>query len=248
MRTLIAGNWKMNGLRASLSELDAIAAAAARCADVDVAIAPPFTLLAEAVGRAGAIAIGGEDCHTALAGAHTGSTSAEMLVDAGARFVIVGHSERRAAFGESDALVKAKAKTGRGAGLTTLVCVGENKEQHDAGEAIDVVAGSLLGSVPRKSTAANLVVCYEPAWAIGTGVTPEPHEIAEMHAMTRTTLLSLLGEEEGRKVRILYGGSVTPANAATILAIPEVNGALVGGASLTASQFVPIIEAAAARG
>ncbi len=247
MRTLIAGNWKMNGTRAMLAELDAIATAATAFPAVEVAIAPPFTLIAEAAARfGGAIAIGGEDCHTELAGAYTGCIAAPMLVDAGARFVICGHSERRAMFHESDALVKAKAKTARGAGLTTFVCVDENGEQHRAGEAIDVVAGSLLGSVPRKSTADNLVVCYEPAWAIGTGLTPAPHEIAEMHAMTRATLIRQLGEEEGRKVRILYGGSVTPANAAAILAIPEVNGALVGGASLTADQFAPIIAAAAA--
>jgi triosephosphate isomerase (TIM) len=247
LRTLIAGNWKMNGLRADLRELDAIAAAASACPAVDVAAAVPFTLVAEAAARCASLAIGGEDCHVELGGAHTGSISALQLADAGARFVICGHSERRAAFRESDALVKAKAKTGRGQGLTTFVCVGENKEEHAAGEAIDVVAGSLLGSVPRKSVADNLVVCYEPAWAIGTGVTPAPEEIAEMHAMTRATLIRQLGDEEGRKVRILYGGSVTPANAAAILAIPDVNGALVGGASLTAAQFVPIIEAAAAR-
>jgi triosephosphate isomerase (TIM) len=245
VRTLIAGNWKMNGLRADLAELDAIAMAAAAAPDVEVALALPATLISEAASRAGPVAIGGEDCHTALSGAYTGCTSAAALADAGARFVLCGHSERRAFFHESDALVKAKAKTGRGAGLITYVCVGENKEQHAAGEAVDVVAGSLLGSVPRQSVAANLVVAYEPAWAIGTGVTPSPDEIAEMHAMTRATLIRQLGEDEGRKVRILYGGSVTPANAAAILAIPEVNGALVGGASLTAAQFVPIIEAAA---
>jgi triosephosphate isomerase (TIM) len=245
VRTLIAGNWKMNGLRADLAELDAIAAAAAECTQVDVGLALPATLIAAAAPRAGRVAIGGEDCHVQLGGAFTGCLSAPMLADAGASFVLCGHSERRAFFHESDALVKAKAKTGRGAGLTTYVCVGENKEQHAAGEAIDVVAGSLLGSVPRQSVAANLVVAYEPAWAIGTGVTPTADEIAEMHAMTRATLIRQLGEHEGRKVRILYGGSVTPANAETILSIPDVNGALVGGASLSAAQFAPIIQAAA---
>jgi triosephosphate isomerase (TIM) len=245
-RPLIAGNWKMNGLRASLAELDAIAVAAARAPQVDVAIALPFTLIAEAVSRAGPVWIGGEDCHHHLSGAYTGSISGTMLADLGARFVLCGHSERRAAFHETDALIKAKAKAGRGEGLTTIICVGENEEQHRSGEALDVVAGMLFGSVPRKSTSANLVVSYEPVWAIGTGRTPAPDEIAAMHCMTRDTLVTLLGEEEGRKVRLLYGGSVEPANAATILAIPEVDGALIGRASLTAGQFVPIIEAAAA--
>ena len=244
MRTLIAGNWKMNGTRAMLGELDRIATAAGAAPGIDVAIAPPFTLLAEAAARAGPVAIGGQDCHPAAKGAHTGCISADMLHEMGARFVICGHSERRAEFGESDALVREKAEAAQAAGLIAIVCVGEDEAERDAGRAVPVVAAELEGSVPPASTAATLVVSYEPAWAIGTGRTPTVDEIGEMHRIIRAKLIQLLGEE-GVKVRLLYGGSVDPDNAASILACPEVGGALIGGASLTADRFVPIIQLAA---
>ncbi|WP_275896064.1 triose-phosphate isomerase [Sphingomonas crusticola] len=244
MRTLIAGNWKMNGGRAILAELDRIAAAAAAAPAVDVAIAPPFTLLAEAAARAGGVVIGGQDCHSAPKGAHTGCISAGMLVEMGARFVICGHSERRAEFGESDALVRSKAHAALGAGLTAIVCIGEDEAERDEGRALMVVAAELEGSVPPNANAANLVISYEPAWAIGTGRTPTLAEIGEMHLIIRAKLLQLIGEE-GARVRILYGGSVNGTNIAAILTCPEVNGALIGGASLTADQFLPIVQAAA---
>jgi triosephosphate isomerase len=244
MRTLIAGNWKMNGTRAMLAELDRIAAVAAATAQVDVAIAPPFTLIGEAAARTGAVMIGGQDCHSADKGAHTGEISAPMLAEMGAGFVICGHSERRAEFGETDAVVHAKAQAAQNAGLIAIICIGEDEAERDEGRALMVVASELDGSVPTSATAANLVVSYEPAWAIGTGRTPTAVEIGEMHGIIRAKLLQLLGEE-GRGVRILYGGSVNAGNASTILACPDVNGALIGGASLTAEQFVPIIQAAA---
>ncbi len=243
MRPLIAGNWKMNGSRAMLAELDRIAAAAEAAAGVDVAIAPPFTLLAEARARAGRVLIGGQDCHQAAKGAHTGCISADMLVETGAAFVICGHSERRAEFGESDALIQAKAAAAQAAGLIAIVCVGEDEAERNEGRALTVVAGELDGSVPPGATAANLVISYEPAWAIGTGRTPTEQEIGEMHRIIRAKLIQLLGEE-GARVRLLYGGSVTPDNAARILACEEVNGALIGGASLAADTFVPIVQAA----
>lgn len=244
MRYLIAGNWKMNGSRPMLAELDRIAEAAAAHDTLDVAIAPPFTLLADAAPRAGRVVIGGQDCHQAAKGAHTGCISADMLVEMGARFVICGHSERRAEFGESDSLIRAKAQAAQAAGLIAIVCIGEDEAERDDGRAVTVVAGELEGSIPPASRADNLVISYEPAWAIGTGRTPTMAEIGGMHAMIRAKLIQLLGDE-GVRVRILYGGSVTPDNAAQILACEEVNGALIGGASLTADQFVPIIRAAA---
>ena len=243
LKYLIAGNWKMNGDRAMLAELDRIANAAAAHPDVDVAIAPPFTLLSEASPRAGAVWIGGQDCHQAAKGAHTGSISADMLVETGCTFVICGHSERRAEFGESDSLIQAKAQAAQAAGLTAIVCVGEDEDEKDEGRAVEVVACELDGAVPPASTADNLVVSYEPAWAIGTGRTPTMAEICGMHAMIRAKLIQLLGEE-GTRVRLLYGGSVNPDNAAQILACSDDNGALIGGASLTAEKFVPVIEAA----
>ena len=244
VRFLIAGNWKMNGSRPMLVELDRIAEAARTAPSVDVAIAPPFTLLADAAPRAGAVMLGGQDCHPAAQGAHTGAISAGMLVEMGARIVICGHSERRAEFGESDSLIQAKAAAAQAVGLIACVCVGEDEPERDAGQAIMVVAAELDGSVPPASTGANLVISYEPAWAIGTGRTPTCAEISEMHGMIRAKLIQLLGEE-GAKVRILYGGSVTPDNAASILACDEVNGALIGGASLTADKFGAIIRVAA---
>jgi triosephosphate isomerase (TIM) len=241
---LIAGNWKMNGSRESLAELDGILAAAEAAPQVDVAICPPFTLIERAVARVPALAIGGQDCHPAAKGAHTGCISAGMLIEAGAKLVIVGHSERRAAQGETDAEVKAKAEAAIAAGLTAIVCVGETEAEHDAGEAQARVTAQVEGSVPVAGGEA-LVVAYEPVWAIGTGRTPKAENVAQMHATIRATLGTVLGRERAETVRILYGGSVTGDNAVELLAIDDVDGALVGGASLTAAAFVPIIEAAA---
>lgn len=232
LRKLVAGNWKMHGSIAALAELDAIAAAA-KGRDVDVAICPPFTLIAPAVARS-KIVIGAQDCHPADKGAHTGCISAAMLVEAGATLCIVGHSERRADNHETDAEVKAKAEAAIAAGMTAIVCVGETIDQRQAGQAIAVVEGQLAGSLPESRTA--LVVAYEPVWAIGTGLTPSAEDVAEMHAAIRAIV--------GPDVRILYGGSVKPSNAAELLHVANVDGALVGGASLTAADFLPIILAA----
>lgn len=247
LRKLVAGNWKMNGSAAALAELDAIAKAAAVNASVDVAICPPFTLIAPAVQRRPDLAIGAQDCHAAEKGAHTGCVSAGMIREAGGQLVIVGHSERRADQHENDAEVRAKATAAMAAGLTAIVCVGETEAERDAGAAVQVVARQLDGSVPREGKGDRLVIAYEPVWAIGTGRTPSLADVAEMHGAIRAKLGELLGEE-GSRLRILYGGSVKPDNAAELLAVPDVDGALVGGASLTAAQFVPIIEGAARAG
>jgi triosephosphate isomerase (TIM) len=245
LRKLVAGNWKMNGSIGSLAELDAIRAAADANPLVDVAICPPFTLIAPAAQRQSSLTIGAQDCHQSEKGAHTGCVSAGMLKEAGAKIVIVGHSERRTDQGETDALVRSKAEAAISAGLAAIVCVGETEAQRDAGKAVSVVEGQLDGSVPPAGTGATLVVAYEPVWAIGTGRTPSTADVAEMHAAIRAKLNALLGGEGG-KVRILYGGSVKPDNARELMAVADVDGALVGGASLTAVQFVPIIEGAAA--
>jgi len=241
---LIAGNWKMNGDREALAELDGIAAAADAHPAVDVAICPPFTLIERAVARQPALPIGGQDCHGAARGAFTGCTSAAMLAEAGAILAIVGHSERRAAFGETDAQVKAKAEAAIAAGLTAIVCVGETEAERDEGRAAERVEAQVRGSVP-VAGGDTLVVAYEPVWAVGTGRTPTMEEIGKMHGLIRSTLRSLIGAERAEAVRILYGGSVTGANAAGLLAVSDVDGALIGGASLTAAAFVPIIQAAA---
>jgi len=245
LRKLVAGNWKMNGSLGSLAELDAILAAANANKAVDVAICPPFTLIAAAKQRQPGLTIGAQDCHQAEKGAHTGCVSAAMLKEAGATLAIVGHSERRTDQGESDALVRAKAEAVIAAGLIAIICVGETEAERDAGRAVAVVEGQLDGSVPPVGTGDTLVVAYEPVWAIGTGRTPSTADVAEMHAAIRAKLSALLGGE-GAKVRILYGGSVKPDNALELMAVTDVDGALVGGASLTAAQFVPIIEGAAA--
>ena len=245
LRKLVAGNWKMNGSLAALAELEAIQAAATANHSVDVAICPPFTLIAPAVQKQPGLAIGAQDCHQSVKGAHTGCVSAEMLKEAGAKLVIVGHSERRTDQGESDALVKAKAEAALGIGLVAIVCVGETEAERDAGRAVSVVESQLDGSVPVAGTAATLVIAYEPVWAIGTGRTPSTADVAQMHGAIRAKLVGLLGED-GRGIRILYGGSVKPDNARELMAVADVDGALVGGASLTAAQFVPIIEGAAA--
>ncbi len=243
LRKLVAGNWKMNGSLTALAELDGIAEAAATVPGVDVAICPPATLIAAARARQPNLAIGAQDCHWHEAGAHTGCVSVAMLAEAGASLVIVGHSERRADNHETDAEVQAKASAAIAGGLTAIVCVGETEAQRDAGDEAAVVDGQLDGSVPREGTGASLVIAYEPVWAIGTGRTPSAVDVAEMHAGIRTKLMALLGTE-GAKVRILYGGSVKASNAAELLHVANVDGALVGGASLKAADFVPIIEAA----
>lgn len=245
LRKLVAGNWKMNGSLTSLVELDLILAAAQAHPSVDVAVCPPFTLIAPAVARVPALAVGAQDCHGQSKGAHTGCVSTAMLVEVGARLVIVGHSERRADQHETDAEVQAKAAAAISAGMVAIVCVGETEADRDAGRAMAVVESQLDGSIPRDGTGATLVVAYEPVWAIGTGRTPSTGDVADMHAAIRARLAGLIGGE-GARVRILYGGSVKPDNARELLAVADVDGALVGGASLTAAQFVPIIEGAVA--
>jgi len=248
MRHLIAGNWKMNGLSASLPEIEAVADAAFKSPpDVDILICPPATLVARAVGVAAArIAIGGQDCHAEPSGAFTGEISAEMLKDAGASAVIVGHSERRQYAGETNAQVAAKARAAWRAGLLAIICVGESEDDRDAGHALDLVGGQIAHSVPEGATGETTAVAYEPIWAIGTGRTPTIAEIADMHGDIRARLIDRLGEA-GTAVRILYGGSVKPGNAREILAAPEVGGALVGGASLKATDFLAIVAAAGAK-
>jgi triosephosphate isomerase len=243
-RKLIVGNWKMNGQLAQLEELRAIGVAAKASPGIDVAVCPPFTLIGPARLRATGVTMGAQDCHAAASGAHTGSVSAEMVREAGALIVIVGHSERRAEQHERDADVRAKAEAAHRAGLSAIVCVGESEAEREAGDAVAVVTRQLKGSLPASGSAATLVVAYEPIWAIGTGRTATLADAAAMHGAIRETLRDMLGEA-GDRVRILYGGSVNAGNAAELLAAENVDGALVGGASLTAAQFVPIIEAAA---
>ena len=245
-RPLIAGNWKMFGLEASLDEARAVAAAiAARPPAARVAICPPTTLLHRlSDAMAGeSVLVGGQDCHTKPSVAHTGDVSAAMLADAGARLVILGHSERRAAYDESDALVSAKVEAALAAGLEPIVCCGETCEQRDAGQAEAVVTAMARGSLPASLAGQAFAVAYEPVWAIGTGRTPTGAEIAAIHAALRAVLVERFGQH-GATVPILYGGSVKPDNAREILATAEVGGALVGGASLKASDFLAIIEAA----
>ena len=233
MTPLIAGNWKMNGLKAASAELRAMGEGV-NGTSAEVVICPPATLiagLADDAAKAG-IALGGQDCHAEASGAHTGDVSAEMLADAGAAWCIVGHSERRADHGETDADVRAKARAAQRAGLVPIVCVGETRAQREAGEAERVVRGQIEGSLPD----GDYVVAYEPVWAIGTGLVPTEDDIRAMHAAMR--------EAVGAGVRLLYGGSVKPDNAGTILALPEVGGALVGGASLKADDFLGIVRAA----
>ena len=241
-RRLIAGNWKMNGERASLAELDGIAAAAAGAA-CDVAVAVPATLIMVSAARVPALAIGAQDVHPADGGAHTGCLSAAMVRDAGARFTIVGHSERRADQGETDAEVRAKAAAARRQGLQVILCVGETLAEREAGDCDLVVTAQLAGSLPDGAAGDWLSVAYEPVWAIGTGRTPTIADVAAMHGAIRATLRELVADEAAA-VRLLYGGSVTGDNARALLGAGDVDGALVGGASLTAAKFVPIIRAA----
>jgi triosephosphate isomerase (TIM) len=243
IRPLIAGNWKMNGLRASMAEFEAMIAGASKVtAKADLLVCPPATLVAAFAAKlAGSkdVAIGGQDCHPKPSGAHTGDLSAEMLADAGATSVIVGHSERRADHGESDALVRQKAEAAWRAGLTAIVCVGETQSQRDAGQTLGVCHGQLLGSLPDGARADNLVVAYEPVWAIGTGLTPTAKDVEQIHEFIRETLGSRFSGE-GARMRILYGGSVKPSNATELMGVANVNGALVGGASLKATDFLAI--------
>ncbi len=243
LRKLVAGNWKMNGNLAALEEMGAIAEAAQDHTGVDVALCVPATLIGVALAQYPDFSVGGQDCHWAENGAHTGCLSVSMLKEAGATLVIVGHSERRADNHETSAEVRAKAQAAVVGGLIAVICVGETEVQRDAGQAVSIVVGQIIESVPANATGAAIAVAYEPVWAIGTGRTPSAGDVAEMHTAIRQQLVAQLGDE-GAKVRILYGGSVKASNAAELLAIPDVNGALVGGASLKAADFVPIIAAA----
>lgn len=246
-RPLVAGNWKMNGLASSKAELEALVQAlAARPATAcDVMIAPPFTLIAGFADAASSspVAIAGQDCSAQAPGAHTGDIAAEMLVDAGASAAIVGHSERRQDHRETDEEVQAKAKAAFAAGLIAIICIGETEPERDRGETLRVVTGQLAGSVPDDATAKNTVIAYEPVWAIGTGRTPTAEDVAKVHATIRETLVERFGAEIGGGMRLLYGGSVKPANAEELMGVEDVDGALVGGASLKAVDFDGIIDA-----
>ncbi len=248
IRPLVAGNWKMNGLAASAAEALAVKDAISgplSSLRADVMIAPPATLLkftSACCGEDGRIEFAGQDCHAKASGAHTGDVSAEMLRDAGASAVIVGHSERRADHGETSAVVRAKAEAAHRAGLAAIVCIGETAGERAAGLTLAVVRRQLAQSLPEGSTAANLIVAYEPVWAIGTGLTPTLDDVNDAHAAIRHDLVARFGNE-GRRMRILYGGSVKPDNAAALLSVANVNGALVGGASLKAVDFIAILRA-----
>lgn len=245
-RPLVAGNWKMNGLEAAMDEARAVAAAIdAHPPAVRVAICPPATLihrLADNLGGTG-VEVGGQDCRAELSGAFTGDVSAEMLADAGANLVILGHSERRAGYGESDALVAAKAQAALRAGLEPIICVGETLAEREAGRTLAVVTGQVRGSLPDSLAGKAFAVAYEPVWAIGSGLTPTLAQIEEVHVAIRAVLTDLFGAH-GARIPILYGGSVKPSNASEILRLRDVGGALVGGASLKAADFLGIIEAA----
>ncbi|WP_415287540.1 triose-phosphate isomerase [Brevundimonas sp. S1H14] len=243
---LVAGNWKMNGLGVSLAEAEALEKAlkeqAAACR---VALCPPATLIdrmAQTL-KGGVVEIGGQDCHAEASGAYTGSVSAGMVRDAGAGLVILGHSERRAGFGETDADVAAKVEGALAAGLEPIICIGETLQEREAGQAVEVVSRQVAGSLPSSLAGKAFAVAYEPVWAIGTGLTPTLEQIEEVHAAVRAAMVAKLGEG-GRAAPILYGGSVKPSNAKEILAVAEVGGALVGGASLKAEDFLGIIRAA----
>jgi triosephosphate isomerase len=244
-KTLIAGNWKMNGTRKDLSQVRALRKVSASAA-VDIAICPPATLLGamrEAV-RGSKISLGGQDCHPQTHGAHTGDISAEMMKGEGAKYVIVGHSERRSDHGENNKTVASKVVAAHRAGLVAIMCLGETLAERKKGDALKVIGQQLRGSLPKGVSSKNTVIAYEPVWAIGTGLTPTSQEIAQAHAHLRRALVRLCGTD-GHKFRILYGGSVKPDNATEILALPNVNGALVGGASLKAKDFGAIIKAGA---
>jgi triosephosphate isomerase len=243
IRPLIAGNWKMNGLKSSQAEFETMLAGASEvAAKADLLVCPPATLIAAFAERARGsktLAVGAQDCHPKSSGAHTGDISAEMLADAGATSIIVGHSERRADHGETDLLVRQKAEAVWRAGLTAIVCVGETQHQRDAGQTLDICRGQLNLSLPDAARSDNLVVAYEPVWAIGTGVTPTVGDVEQIHRFIREFLMARFSSE-GARIRILYGGSVKPSNARELMAVANVNGALVGGASLKAADFLAI--------
>ena len=244
IRPLIAGNWKMNGLKDAMAEFEAmVAGAPSVAAKADLLVCPPATLVAAFAekARGTVVAVGAQDCHPKPSGAHTGDISAEMLADAGAKAIIVGHSERRADHGESDQLVRQKTEAVWRAGLVAVVCIGESEEQRNAGQTLDILRGQLSLSLPDASTANNLVVAYEPIWAIGTGRTPTAADVEQIHKFIRD-LLTERFKGEGSKMRILYGGSVKPSNAAELMAVANVDGALVGGASLKAADFLAIAQ------
>jgi triosephosphate isomerase (TIM) len=247
IRPLIAGNWKMNGLKASLGEFEAMLAGAADlAAKADLLVCPPATLIAAFAEKARGskthsktFGVGAQDCHPKASGAHTGDISAEMLADAGASAIIVGHSERRTDHGESDVLVRQKAEAVWRAGLTAIVCIGETLNQRDAGQTLEICRGQLNVSLPDAARSDNLVVAYEPVWAIGTGLTPTVGDVEQIHRFIRELLIARF-KGEGARIRILYGGSVKPSNARELMAVTNVNGALVGGASLKAADFLAI--------
>ncbi len=252
IRPLIAGNWKMNGLKSALSELTKLkdrVAGEGLVQNADILVCPPATLIAQAVYalRGSPIEVGGQDCRAEASGAFTGDISAAMLADNGASSVILGHSERRALHGERDMDVCAKAEAAHAAGLKAIVCVGETAGERRLGLTLAVIARQLRGSLPKDAAASNTIIAYEPVWAIGTGLTPTPADIAEVHQFIRAELAGLLGQSVADGTRILYGGSVKPNNAAELLTIAGVDGALVGGASLLADDFVPIIAARSAK-
>ncbi|WP_319823588.1 triose-phosphate isomerase [Thalassovita sp.] len=243
-RKLAAGNWKMNGVRAQLAEIDNILNSNEN-PGVDLLICPPATLVLAAAEktRGHPLMIGGQDCHVNLSGAHTGDISAEMLKDSGAVAVIIGHSERRVDHNETDSIVCKKSRSAMESGLVSITCLGESLDQRNAGDTLRVIGSQLAGSVPDIATAANLVIAYEPIWAIGTGLVPTLSQIAEVHDFIRKELSNRFGPAMAEGVRILYGGSVKADNAAEIFSVSNVDGALVGGASLTAAEFCPIITA-----
>ncbi len=250
IRPLVAGNWKMNGLKASISEAEALAAKIKASAGIeaDAMVCPPATLVAQFAQALPAlgIAVGAQDCHANVSGAHTGDIAAEMLADAGASAIIVGHSERRTDHGETDDVVLAKAQAVHRVGLMAIICVGETIEQREAGKTLDIVGTQLSGSIPQGVTAADTVIAYEPVWAIGTGLTPTVEDVAEVHGFIRERLADIAAAGEGSGIRIQYGGSVKPDNAAELMGVANVNGALVGGASLKADDFFGILSAYAA--
>jgi triosephosphate isomerase len=243
IRPLIAGNWKMNGLKSSSVEFEAMLAGAPDvAAKADLLVCPPATLIAAFADKARGsrtLKVGAQDCHPKPSGAHTGDISAEMLADAGASAVIVGHSERRADHGETDVEVRQKAEAAWRAGLTAIVCIGETQHQRDAGQTLDICGGQLNLSLPDGARSDNLVVAYEPVWAIGTGLTPTVGDVEQIHRFIRELLMARFNGE-GAAIRILYGGSVKPSNARELMAVANVNGALVGGASLKAADFLAI--------
>jgi triosephosphate isomerase (TIM) len=246
VRALVAGNWKMHGLSGSLAEIDAMrrAADAGEAGLAELLVCPPATLLAQAAWRikGGELSLGAQDCHPLASGAFTGDISAPMLKDAGATYVIVGHSERRTLHHETDALVRVKVEAALGAGLVPIVCVGETKTERESGEAMTIVPRQIIGSLPSSGAPETLVVAYEPIWAIGTGLIPTPADVAEMHLMIRTLLGEMYGAQ-GLRMRLLYGGSVKPSNCGELLTLENVDGALVGGASLRATEFLAIAAA-----